>query len=316
MKTAASVLDLVGGTPLVKLGDACRGLAEVVYGKLERLNPIGSVKDRIARAMVEDAEERGTLSPGGTIVEPTSGNTGVALAMIGAAKGYRVILTMPDSMSIERRRLLVALGARLVLTPGADGMRGAIEEADRLARRTSGAVILGQFDNPANPRTHERTTAPEIWDATEGRVDVVVAGIGTGGTATGVARFLRERRPSARVIGVEPASSPFLTEGRSGPHKIQGIGAGFAPAVLEADLLGEIVRVSDEEAARWMRHLARHEGILCGISSGAALAATKKVAERRDAQGAVIVAILPDGGEKYLSSSAWEEGDDDDRPNA
>jgi len=261
--------------------------------------------------MVADAEARGTLRPGGTLVEPTSGNTGVALAMIGAAKAYRVVLTMPDTMSPERRRLLVALGADLVLTPGADGMRGAIEEAGRLASGIPGAVVLGQFENPANPRVHEETTGPEIWEATDGAVDVVIAGIGTGGTATGIARFLRWRKPGARVIGVEPAGSPFLTEGRIGPHRIQGIGAGFAPAVLDASLLAEIVPVSDDEAGRWTRYLARREGLLCGISSGAALAAAVAVAGQAEAKGAVIVVILPDGGEKYLSSSMWEVDDDD-----
>ena len=311
MKISRSVLELVGRTPLVKLRATGAGRAEAIYAKLERSNPIGSVKDRIGLAMVEDAEDRGLLEQGGTIVEPTSGNTGVGLAMVGAVKGYRVILTMPDTMSIERRRLLTALGAELVLTPGADGMRGAIDEARRIAACVTGAIILGQFDNPANPRIHEETTGPEIWEATDGSVDIVVAGIGTGGTATGIARFLRGKKPSARVIGVEPANSPFLTEGRAGPHKIQGIGAGFKPAILETELLAEILRVSDEDAARWMRHLARREGILSGISSGAALAATKEVAEREDAEGAVIVTILPDGGEKYLSSSLWEVSDDD-----
>ncbi|MGB2982443.1 MAG: cysteine synthase family protein, partial [Candidatus Bipolaricaulia bacterium] len=230
MKIAETILDLVGQTPLVQLGAAGPGRAKAIYMKLERFNPIGSVKERIALSMVEDAEASGTLQPGGTIIEPTSGNTGIALAMVGAVKGYRVILTMPDTMSIERRRLLIALGAELVLTPGADGMRGAIDEADRLAEQTPGAVILGQFDNPANPRVHEETTAREIWNDTDGEVDIVVAGIGTGGSATGIARFLKRLKPSARVIGIEPTNSPFLTEGRAGPHKIQGIGAGFAPS--------------------------------------------------------------------------------------
>jgi cysteine synthase A len=310
MKIASSVLELVGRTPLVELGAASPGRAKAVYLKLERFNPVGSIKDRIALSMVEDAEASGALQPGGTIIEPTSGNTGIALAMVGAVKSYRVILTMPDTMSIERRRLLIALGAELVLTPGADGMRGAIEEADRLAGQTSGAVILGQFDNPANPRTHEETTAHEIWNDTDGEVDIVVAGIGTGGSVTGIARFLNRLKPDARVIGVEPSNSPFLTEGRTGPHKIQGIGAGFEPRILKRDILSEVVRVSDEDAARWMRHLARREGIFSGISSGAALAATLEVAARPDSEGTVIVTILPDGGEKYLTSSLWEVGCD------
>jgi cysteine synthase A len=306
MKRRESILETVGGTPTVRLRAAPIGRAAAIYAKLERFNPIGSVKDRIALAMVEDAETRGRLEPGGTLVEPTSGNTGIALAMIGAAKGYRVILTMPDTMSIERRRLLAAHGAKVALTPGAKGMRGAIEEAERIAAATSGAVILGQFDNPANPRAHEETTGPEIWEATDGAVDIVVAGIGTGGTVTGVGRFLRRTKPAARVFGVEPARSPFLTQGRAGPHKIQGIGAGFRPAILEIDLLRDVIPVSDEDATRWMRHLAQREGIFAGISSGAALAGAVEVASRPEADGAVVVVILPDGGEKYLSNSMWE----------
>jgi cysteine synthase A len=290
---------------MVELRGIPLGRAAAIHAKLERFNPIGSVKDRIALAMIEDAERRGALRPGGSLVEPTSGNTGIALAMVGAAEGYRVTLTMPDTMSIERRRLLTALGADVVLTPGAEAMTGAVREAERIAEET-GSIILGQFDNPANPRTHEETTGPEIWDATDGRVDIVVAGIGTGGTVTGIGRFLRRKKPSARVIGVEPASSPFLTEGRAGPHRIQGIGAGFRPAVLDTDVVSEILQITDEDAASWMRRLARQQGIFSGISSGAALAAAVRVAERPDADGAVIVVILPDGGEKYLSSSLWE----------
>ena len=281
--------------------------ASAIYAKLEQFNPIGSVKDRIALAMIEDAGRRGVLKPGGTIVEPTSGNTGIALAMIGAIRGYRVILTMPETMSIERRRLLAALGADLILTPGVESMRGAIREADRIASRAEGAVVLGQFENPANPRVHEETTGPEIWEATEGAVDVVIAGIGTGGTVTGVGRFLRRVKPEARVFGVEPAGSPVLTQGRAGSHKIQGIGAGFRPPILETELLRDVVAISDEDAALWMRHLARREGIFAGISSGAALAAALEVAERPESQGAVIVVILPDGGERYLFGSTWEE---------
>jgi len=305
MSIEGSFLSLVGRTPMVELRGIPLGRAAAIHAKLERFNPIGSVKDRIALAMIEDAERRGALRPGGSLVEPTSGNTGIALAMVGAAEGYRVTLTMPDTMSIERRRLLTALGADVVLTPGAEAMTGAVREAERIAEET-GSIILGQFDNPANPRTHEETTGPEIWDATDGRVDIVVAGIGTGGTVTGIGRFLRRKKPSARVIGVEPASSPFLTEGRAGPHRIQGIGAGFRPAVLDTDVVSEILQITDEDAASWMRRLARQQGIFSGISSGAALAAAVRVAERPDADGAVIVVILPDGGEKYLSSSLWE----------
>jgi len=310
MKVAGSVLDLVGKTPLVRLNSVDPGAARAILGKLERFNPLGSVKERTALAMVEEAEREGVLRPGATIVEPTSGNTGIALAMVGAVRGYRVILTMPDSMSVERRRLLVALGARLVLTPGRRGMAGAVEAARRLAEHTPGAVVLGQFGNPANPRVHEQTTSREIWDDTDGMVDIVVAGIGTGGTATGVARDLRRRKPSVRVIGVEPMESPVLTGGRAGPHIIQGIGAGFVPGVLERERLDEVIPVSGAEATRWMRHLAAREGILAGISSGAALAAALQVARRPDAAGAWIVVILPDGGEKYLSGDLWEVRDD------
>jgi len=310
MKVAGSVLDLVGKTPLVRLNSVDPGAARAILGKLERFNPLGSVKERTALAMVEEAEREGVLRPGATIVEPTSGNTGIALAMVGAVRGYRVILTMPDSMSVERRRLLVALGARLVLTPGRRGMAGAVEAARRLAEHTPGAVVLGQFGNPANPRVHEQTTSREIWDDTDGMVDIVVAGIGTGGTATGVARDLRRRKPSVRVIGVEPMESPVLTGGRAGPHIIQGIGAGFVPGVLERERLDEVIPVSGAEATRWMWHLAAREGILAGISSGAALAAALQVARRPDAAGAWIVVILPDGGEKYLSGDLWEVRDD------
>jgi len=307
MKTYESVLDLVGRTPLVRLRLADESRARAIFGKLERFNAVGSVKDRIARSMVNDAEARGILAPGGAIVEPTSGNTGIALAMVGAARGYRVILTMPDTMSIERRRLMQALGAELILTPGAGGMRSAIEEADRVASSQAGAVILGQFENPANPRAHEETTGPEIWEATEGSVDVVVAGIGTGGTITGTGRFLKSRKPSTQMVGVEPDASPFLSEGRTGPHKIQGIGAGFKPDILDMDVVDQIVRVTNEAAADAMRRLAQREGIFAGISSGAALAAALEIAGQEEFDDATIVVVLPDGGEKYLSSTLWEE---------
>jgi len=309
MRIARSILELVGHTPLVRLRATDCGLAEAIYAKLERFNPLGSVKERTALAMVEDAEARGALREGGVLVEPTSGNTGIALAMVGAVKGYRVVLTMPETMSTERRRLLAALGAELVLTPGATGMRGSIAEAERIAAETPNAIILGQFDNPANPRVHEETTAREIWEDTDGTVDVVVAGIGTGGTATGIARALKRRRSSVRIVGVEPSGSPFLTEGHSGRHAIQGIGAGFRPTVLDLEQIDEVVAVSDDAAARWMRHLARSEGILVGISSGAALGAAIEIGKRRSSEGAILVVVFPDGGEKYLSSDLWEDGD-------
>ena len=309
MNVSTSILELVGQTPLVRLNATERGHAQAIYAKLERFNPLGSVKERTALAMVEDAERRGLLVDGGILVEPTSGNTGIALAMVGAVRGYRVILTMPETMSVERRRLLVALGAEIVLTPGAGGMRAAIAAADRIAADTPKAIVLGQFDNPANPRIHEETTGREIWHDTDGLVDIVVTGIGTGGTATGIASALKREKPSVRVIGVEPAASPFLTEGHAGPHTIQGIGAGFRPAILDLEQLDEILAVSDADAARWARHLARHEGVFAGISSGAAVAAAVEIARRADSAGAIVVVVLPDGGEKYLSSELWEVRD-------
>ncbi len=309
MNIARSILDLVGDTPLILLGATPHGEAEPIVAKLERFNPLGSVKERTALAMVDDAEARGLLAEEGIIVEPTSGNTGIALAMVGAVRGYRVVLTMPETMSVERRRLLVALGAEVVLTAAADGMRGSIAEAQRIASETPNAIVLGQFDNPANPRVHEETTAREVWHDTDGAVDIVVAGIGTGGTITGIARALKREKPEIRVIGVEPSGSPFLTEGRAGKHTIQGIGAGFRPAILELDRLDEVVTASDADAARWARHLARHEGIFAGVSSGAALAAAVEIADRPGSRGAMIVVVLPDGGEKYLSSDVWEVRD-------
>jgi len=305
MNVHDSILDLIGHTPMVRLRQTPRGRAANLLAKLEKQNPMGSVKDRVALAMIDDAEARGAIGPESAIIEPTSGNTGLALAMVCAVRGHRLILTMPDTMSIERQSMLLALGAELVLTPGMLGMRGAIDEAHRIAARTPGAFIPGQFDNPANPRAHETTTAGEIWDDTDGTVDIVVGGIGTGGTVTGIARYLESRTPGIRVIGVEPAGSPILTEGRAGPHGIQGIGAGFAPSVLDRDRLDGIVTVSDEDAFRWARHLARAEGIFAGISSGAALAAAVEVAARPEADGATVVVILPDGGEKYLSTDLW-----------
>ena len=307
MRAARSVLDLIGKTPLVELRATDKGRAASLLAKLEKMNPMGSVKDRIALSMIEDAERRGALTLDSAIIEPTSGNTGLALAMVCAIKGYRLILTMPDSMSVERQEMLMAFGAELVLTPGSLGMPGAVEEAERIAEKTPEAFIPGQFVNPANPRIHEVTTAHEIWNDTEGGVDIVVGGIGTGGTITGIARFLDCNKSTARVIGVEPANSPFLTAGRGGKHKVQGIGAGFKPDVLETNLLSEVLTVQDDEAFHWARHLARAEGIFSGISSGAALAAAVRVAERPESEGAAIVVILPDGGEKYLSTELWEK---------
>lgn len=307
MNVANSILDLIGGTPLVRLRDTDIGLSEAIYVKLEKTNPMGSVKDRVALAMIEDAERRGVLSENTIVIEPTSGNTGIALAMVCAVKGYRLILTMPDTMSVERRDMLMALGAELVLTAGSNGMRGAIEEAGRVAARTVNSFIPGQFDNPANPRIHEETTAREIWEDTDGLVDIVVGGIGTGGTVTGVARFLKQEKAEVKVVGVEPADSPFLTKGVAGKHKIQGIGAGFRPSILELERLDEVVTVSYEDAALWMRHLARAEGIFSGISSGAALAAAVEISKRPESENATTVVILPDGGEKYLSTDFWEK---------
>ena len=302
-----SIVGAVGKTPLVRLRRVVpRGSR--VFGKLESQNPLGSVKDRIAVSMVEDAESRGVLAPGATIVEPTSGNTGVGLAFVGAAKGYRVVLVMPETMSIERRMLLSALGAELVLTPGEGGMTGAVERARELGVCTDGAVVLDQFSNPANPAIHRRTTAIEIWDDTGGEVDVVVVGVGTGGTVTGVGEALKERKPSVTVIAVEPDASPVLSGGVAGPHGIQGIGAGFVPGVLNREVIDEIVRVTDEEAFAMTRRLAREEGILAGISSGAAVHAACGVAARPTLAGHTIVAILPDTGQRYMSTGIFGDG--------
>ncbi len=301
-----SVIGTIGRTPLVRLKRVVPdGVA--VFAKLESFNPLGSVKDRIASAMVKDAEVRGALRPGGTIIEPTSGNTGVGLAFVGASRGYRVILTMPETMSAERRALLKAFGAELVLTPGTEGMKGAINAAGELVRKTKGAVMLDQFNNPANPETHRRTTAVEIWEDTGGGVDFVVAGVGTGGTITGIGEVLKKRKPSLRMVAVEPAASPVLSGGDPGPHKIQGIGAGFVPGVLNRDVIDEVVTVTDDDAAEMARRLAREEGILCGISSGAALSAACSVAGREDSKGRAIVVIFPDTGERYLSTDLFGE---------
>jgi len=301
----ATIVDAVGRTPLVRLGRVVpRGAT--VLAKLESMNPLGSVKDRIARAMVAAAEEAGVLRRGGTIVEPTSGNTGVGLAFVGVSKGYRVVLTMPETMSAERRKLMAALGAELVLTPGEGGMSAAIQRARELADSLPGAVMLDQFNNPANPDAHRRTTAEEIWDDTDGQVDVVVAGVGTGGTITGVGEVLKARKPSVSVVAVEPAKSAMLEGGDPGPHAIQGIGAGFIPGVLNLDVIDEVVAVEDDDAFAMARRLASEEGILAGVSSGAAVHAAAGVAARAEHRGSTIVVILPDTGERYLSTELFE----------
>ena len=300
-----SLTELIGGTPLLNLKQQEGQLADIV-AKLEYFNPGGSVKDRIARAMIEDAEERGLLKPGATIIEPTSGNTGVGLAWVGTSKGDRVVLTMPDTMSLERRNLLRAYGAELVLTPGAEGMKGAIAKATQLQEQTPGSVILGQFVNPANPAAHERTTGEEIWADTEGRVDIFVAGVGTGGTVSGTARALKKHNPAVKVVAVEPASSAVLSTGTPGKHKIQGIGAGFVPQTYTADVVDDILTVSDDDAKLHARLLAQGEGLLVGISSGAAYAAALRLARQPENQGKTIVALLPDTGERYLSTGLFD----------
>ncbi|MEW6217003.1 MAG: cysteine synthase A [Candidatus Bipolaricaulota bacterium] len=304
MPIHASVTEFIGNTPLVRLGRIGQGTASFILAKLEMRNPLGSVKDRIAWAMIRDAEERGVLKPGGTVIEPTSGNTGIGLAFVCAIRGYRLILTMPETMSEERRAVLAALGAELVLTPGEKAMPGAVRRAEALAGEL-GAFMPNQFENPANPRSHERTTAEEIWRDAGGRVDILVAGIGTGGTITGVGRFLKRHRPGVRIVGVEPAASPVLSGGAVGRHRIQGIGAGFVPPILDRSVLDEIVTVTEDEAEVMTRRLASEEGILAGISSGAAVAAALRVVLRREAVGKTVVVILPDTGERYLSTSLF-----------
>ncbi len=299
MPVHATVTELIGNTPLVRLRLG-EGTGARILAKLEMWNPLGSVKDRVAWAMIADAEERGALVPGGTVVEPTSGNTGIGLAFVCALRGYPLILTMPEAMSPERRVILAALGAELVLTPAAAGMTGAVRAARELAAR--GAFLPNQFENPANPRAHERTTAEEIWRDTGGEVDVFVAGIGTGGTITGVGRFLKRRRPGVRIVGVEPEASPVLAGGSPGVHRIEGIGAGFVPPVLDRAVLDEVIPVAADEAEAMARRLARTEGILAGISSGAALAAALRVAGRAECAGKTVVVVLPDRGERYLST--------------
>ena len=304
-----NMTELIGGTPLVALQNYAknRGLSARLLAKLERQNPAGSAKDRIALGMILEAEERGVLRPGATIIEPTSGNTGIGLAAVAAARGYRSIFVMPETMSVERRKLLAAYGAEIVLTPGAAGMQGAVDRAEALAREIPGALVLGQFENPANPRAHYRTTGPEIWKDTEGQVDVFVAGIGTGGTLSGAGRFLKEQRADIRVVGVEPAASPLLTEGRAGGHEIQGIGANFVPATLDRTVYDEIIDVPNEAAYPAAQALAREEGLLVGISSGAALWAATELAGWLENAGKTMVVLLPDTGERYLSTKLFPE---------
>lgn len=305
-----SMVELIGGTPILRLNNYSRknGITNAaIFAKLEYLNPAGSVKDRIALAMIEDAEKNGSIKPGATIVEPTSGNTGIGLAAVSAAKGYRTILVMPDTMSVERRNLLKAYGAEIVLTDGAKGMKGAIEKAKELEKSIEGAVILGQFDNPANPEVHLSTTGPEIWKQTDGNVDIFVAGVGTGGTITGVGRYLKSQKPEVKIVAVEPAGSPVLSKGTPGAHKIQGIGAGFVPEVLDRNIYDEVITIADEDAFEEGRSFARSEGILVGISSGAALKAAKILAEREENKGKNIVVLLPDSGDRYLSTLLFTE---------
>ncbi len=309
---AQNLTQLIGNTPLLKANNFLREneLEAEVYFKLEYFNPAGSVKDRVAFAMIEDAEARGILKEGSVIIEPTSGNTGVGLAFVGAVKGYRVILTMPETMSIERRTLVKALGAEVVLTPGKDGMKGAIRKAEALNAQIDGSVILQQFNNPANSRAHENTTANEIWNDTDGKVDIFVAGVGTGGTVTGVGKGLKAKNPNIYIAAVEPNESPVLSGGTSGPHKIQGIGAGFVPKVFEENVIDEIIRVRSDEAIDTSRLLGRIEGLLVGISSGAAAAAAISLAKRPENKGKTIVALLPDTGERYLSTELYKYPDE------
>jgi len=307
MNIKANVLELIGNTPLVRVTKVLDGAKGDVVLKLESRNPLASVKDRIAFSMIEDAEKRGSLKKGGVIVEPTSGNTGIGLAYISAFKGYRCILTMPESMSIERRKLLKAFGAELVLTPAPQGMKGAIEKAKEILESTPNSFMPQQFENPANPEIHRRTTAEEIWRDTDGKVDFLVSGVGTGGTITGVSEFIKKRKPSFKAVAVEPAKSPLLSGGAHAPHKIQGIGAGFIPGVLKRDLIDEVIKVEEEDAGKTARRLAREEGLLVGISSGAAAWAGLQLAKRPENAGKLIVVILPDSGERYLSTWLFED---------
>ena len=308
-KIYESVADLIGGTPLLRARNfrAKNHVEAGILAKLEYFNPAGSVKDRIAQAMIEDAEKRGVLKSGSVIIEPTSGNTGIGLASVAAARGYRAIVTMPETMSVERRNLLKAYGAQIVLTDGAKGMKGAIEKAEELAKETPNAYIPSQFTNPANPEAHKRTTGPEIWEATGGKIDYFIAGVGTGGTVTGVGEYLKSKNPLVKVVALEPADSPVLSAGKAGPHKIQGIGAGFVPDTLDVNVYDEVIAVSNEDAFLYGRQFARTEGALVGISSGAALAAAVEIARRPEAKGKTIVALLPDTGDRYLSTDLFND---------
>lgn len=309
MKVYKKITDLIGHTPLLELGNIENEekLEAKIYAKLEYFNPAGSVKDRIAKAMLEDAEAKGVLKPGSTIIEPTSGNTGIGLASAAAAKGYKLIIAMPETMSVERRKLMKAYGAELVLTEGAKGMKGAIAKAEELAQEIPNSFIPSQFSNPANPAAHEKTTGVEIWDDTDGTVDIFVAGVGTGGTITGTGRYLKSKNPNVKVVAVEPATSPVLSKGTAGPHKIQGIGAGFVPDTLDTKIYDEIIPVENDDAFETGRRIAKSEGVLVGISSGAALYAAIQLAKRPENKGKTIVALLPDTGERYLSTAMFSE---------
>ena len=306
MKIAKDIIGLIGNTPLVELKKISKGLETVLVGKLESFNPLSSVKDRIGFSMIRDAENKGLIKKGTSIIEPTSGNTGIALAYICAVKGYKLILTMPDTMSIERRKLLGAFGAELVLTPGQEGMNGAVREAERVQKNTKNSILLQQFNNSSNPQIHRETTAEEIWKDTDGKIDILISGVGTGGTITGIAEVLKKRKTDFKAIAVEPYDSPVLSGGKPGPHKIQGIGAGFVPGVLNAGLIDEIIKVKNEDAANISRILAREEGIFSGISSGAAVKAAIEVGKRKESKDKLIVVILPDTGERYLSTEIFD----------
>jgi cysteine synthase A len=308
-KIYKGTLDLIGKTPLVEVANLEKelGLEATIITKLEYFNPAGSVKDRIAKAMIEDAEKRGVVKEGTVIIEPTSGNTGIGLASIAASKGYRIILTMPETMSVERRNILKAYGAEIVLTPGTEGMKGAIAKADELAKEIPNSFIPGQFVNPANPAIHKATTGPEIWEDTDGAVDIFVAGVGTGGTLTGVGEYLKEHKPEVKIVAVEPAGSPVLSEGKGGPHKIQGIGAGFVPDVLNTKIYDEVIKIENNDAFETSKLLAKKEGVLVGISSGAALYAAIQLAKRPENKGKTIVALLPDSGDRYYSTPLFVE---------